>query len=344
MADIGTTGGGQRSATPVRGPYFDELVVGQSFAEAPPMTLTDGMQAVHRSIVGNRLVLPLDRALAAGVTGGAQLASPALVWDSAIGQSTVVTQHVKANLFYRGLCFRRFPEIGDTLRTVTTVEGLRKNRPRPGRADTGLAALRIVTVDQHERPVLDFWRCAMLPLSANGVVEGPSDDLDAIGHDPSPSDLAVAVAGWDLDRFRARVPGAGFADLSVGQFWRVEGADVVSCAPELARLTGNIAAVHHDAAAGGGRRLVYGGHTIGIALQQATRALPGMVTVAGWQGCDHLGPVYEGDTLTSTVTVEGLDAWDSGGGLARLRVCVDVVSSEVGPAPVLDWRFSAVMA
>ena len=50
-------------------------------------------------------------------------------------------------------------------------------------------------------------------------------------------------------------------------------ADVVSSAPELARLTLNIAATHHDSRVGG-RRLVYGGHTIGLALAQASRLLP----------------------------------------------------------------------
>ena len=51
---------------------------------------------------------------------------------------------------------------------------------------------------------------------------------------------------------------------------------MVSSAPELARLTLNIAMVHHDAAASAGGRLVYGGHTIGIAAAQATRALPNL--------------------------------------------------------------------
>ena len=49
------------------------------------------------------------------------MAQPSLVWDVAIGQSTMVTQHVKANLFYRGLAFRRVPRLGDTLRTSTRV-------------------------------------------------------------------------------------------------------------------------------------------------------------------------------------------------------------------------------
>ena len=115
------------------------------------------------------------------VTGGAPLASPGLVWDVAIGQSTVVTQHVKANLFYRGLAFRRAPRLGDTLRTSTEVVALRQNQPREGRAPTGLAVLRITTADQERRPVLDFWRCAMLPLRDQDRQTGHADELDSVG-------------------------------------------------------------------------------------------------------------------------------------------------------------------
>ena len=135
----------------VEGPYFEDLTVGQVFATAPGITLWPALAAAHQAITGDRLALALDVPLCREVTGGPQLVSPALAWDVAIGQSTIVTQHVKANLFYRGLAFRRIPRIGDTLRTTTTVDGLRQNRPRPGRAPTGLAALRITTVDQDEQ-------------------------------------------------------------------------------------------------------------------------------------------------------------------------------------------------
>ncbi len=117
---------------PAEGPYFDELAVGQKFGGAPGITLTSGLAAAHQAITGDRLALVTDHELCREVTGGAPLASPGLVWDAAIGQSTVVTQHVKANLFYRGLAFRRAPRLGDTLRTSTEVVALRQNRPREG--------------------------------------------------------------------------------------------------------------------------------------------------------------------------------------------------------------------
>jgi len=324
------------------GPYFDELTVGQRFTSAPAMTLTPGLAAAHQAITGDRLALMLDQDLCRKVTGSDPLAHPGLVWDVAIGQSTIVTQHVTANLFYRGLAFRRVPRLGDTLRTCTEVVALRQNRQREGRAPTGLAALRITTTDQDGQPVLDFWRCAMLPLRDPAALTGHRDDLDAVGDHIVPAELAVLVSGWQLPELAARAGGPHPAGLRAGERFEVAGGDVVSSAPELARLTLNVAAVHHDVQATGNGRLVYGGHAIGLALSQAARALPSLVTVLGWHGCEHLAPVREGDTLRSTISVEQVDDLPGGAGLVHLR-------SEVradGPAArdVLDWRYVALLA
>ena len=170
-------GGGvhQDETAAVRGPYFDELAVGQVFESAPAVTLTEGLQASHAAAVGNRVRLALDHELARMVAGG-PVASPALVWDTSIGQSTVVTQHVRANLFYRGLWFHRQPLIGDTLSTTTRVETLRENKRKAGRQPTGLAVLRITTVDQLGRLVLDFRRCAMILLAPGADETGHAEE------------------------------------------------------------------------------------------------------------------------------------------------------------------------
>lgn len=325
---------------PVRGPYFDELSVGQVFDGAPSVTLTRAHAAAHQAIVGDRLKLALDEELARAVVGAAPVAHPALVWDLAIGQSTLATQQVRANLFYRGLAFGRLPVVSDTLSTVTEVVGLRQNRPKPGRAATGMALLRVRTTDQHGRAVLDFLRCAMLPTSAQDVDTGHHDDLDVPA--PATTDSAPA-SSWRLDVFRDRCPGEHFAEMKPGRAWHVASADVVSSAPELARLTLNVAAVHHDEHAAGGRRLVYGGHTIGLALAQVTRAVPNVVTVPAWDGCDHVAPVYEGDAVTSVVTVESTQPLESGG-IAWLRVDSDARTGETPPRRVLTWRLAVLLA
>jgi acyl dehydratase len=319
------------------GPYFEDLAHGQRYSCAPAVTLTSGLAAAHQAVVGGRLRMVTDHGLGRAVAGH-RVAPPGLVWDVAIGQSSIVTHNVVANLFYRGVVLHRAPRLGDTLHTTTEIVALRQNTRREGRTPTGLAALRITTVDQAARQVLDFWRCAMLPLRDPEIDTGHADDLAAVGREISGEDLRTATAGWDLGAYRDAAPGPHFADLAAGDRIEVAGGDVVSGAPELARLTMNIASVHHDETVGG-RRLVFGGHTIGLALNQTLRALPGLVTVVGWHGCDHTGPVREGDTVFSTVAVERLEPLTDGG-LVHLRSRVRTAADR----DVLDWRFVALFA
>jgi acyl dehydratase len=310
----------------MRPPFFEDLPVGARFEDAPALTLTEGHAALHQAIAGDRLRIALDRELGEAVLGpGPPLAHPALVWDVAIGQSTVATGRVIANLFYRGLLLRRPVRLGDTLHTVTEVVARRENRSRP----TGLVVLRIRTVDQHDRAVLDFTRCAMLPLRDEPTGD-PGDEVGGAA-DLAHEDLAAAANGYDV----AAHPRA---DVIEGE---IEGGDVVDSAPALARLTLNVAMAHLDATrAAHGRRLVYGGHTIAIAAAQANRAAPGLVTILGWHAADHTGPVFEGDTLRSSIEVERREPLPAGE-LVHLRSQVTAVERD---EHVLDWRFVGVSA
>jgi acyl dehydratase len=180
----------------------------------------------------------------------------------------------------------------------------------------------------------------MLPLSSGA---GPgdadqADDLSKVGADlaPPPS----AVDDWNGEVFRERIPGPHF-DADLAGTVLHSSADVVSSAPELARLTLNIAAVHHDSRISG-RRLVYGGHTIGLALAQASRLLPNLATVLGWRSCDHTAPVYEGDTLYSELRIDSAEPTDNGGVLGLRSLVYAVSESQDEPRQVLDWRFTAL--
>ena len=330
------------------GPHFEDFVVGDVFDEAPALTLTSGHAALHQALLGDRLRLPLDAELSAAVTARDQaLAHPNLVCDVAIGQSTGPTQRVLGNLFYRGLVLLRPVHIGDTLRTQTEVVGLKQNRAREDRNASGLVALRIRTENQRGELVLDFWRCPMIPMRDPTAETGHADRFEEIPDELDSEQVAAAIPGkWRLDRFRERVPGAHFAELEVGATFEVGGRDTVSSAPELARLTLNLAKAHTDPGASAhGRRLVYGGHTIAVAAAQATRAIPNLVTIVAWHGCDHLAPVFENDVLATELSVEGAQRLEGGGGLVDLRARVQAdrfESSEI--AEVLDWSFVGLMA
>jgi acyl dehydratase len=317
-------------------PYFEDLVVGRLERAAPAVTLTSGMAAVHQAIVGDRLRLALDSSLASQVLGSsALLAHPALVWDVAIGQSTLLTGRVIANLFYRGLALRRFPVIGDTLATTTEVVALRQTGARPDRPASGLVVLRVCTTDQEGRSVLDFWRCAMLPLRDSEGRTEADDSFDSIPSELDPGALRSPISSWRLQALPDS--GARIAELEVGMSWASDIGDVVSAAPELARLTLNVAAVHHD------RR--------SQAAAQATRALPEIVTIVGWHSCEHLAPVAEGDTLYSLLELERIEALPGRGALAHLRSRVHAHSAPAldgsqgdEALEVLDWHFVALLA
>ena len=328
----------------VGGPYWEELSVGDLYVDFPAMTLTEGHAALHQSIVGDRLRLALDAHLSEQVAGR-RLAHPMLVCDVSIGQSTLPTQRVIGNLFYRRLMLRRLPAIGDTLRTTTEIVALKRNTVKEGRKPTGLAVLHIVTKDQEERAVLDYWRCAMLPIRDLGASQPHADDLDQFPADLPPDALAATLDGIDLGVYRDKVPGTHFADLTAPATWVLDGGDSVTAAPELVRLSLNIAKAHSDPGShSSGKRLVYGGHTIGVAASHLTKVLPNLVTIIGWHHCNHLAPVFEGDVLRSTVHLEGTEALADGGGLVTLRIEVAAQRADGALDNVLDWRLVGAMA
>ncbi len=333
----------------VGGPWFEDFEVGDVFADAPGLTLTAGHAAVHQAVVGDRLRLALDAALSEAVTGSpVQLAHPNLVCDVAIGQSTWASHRVRANLFYRGLVLARPVFLGETLRTRTEVVGLKQNRQREGAPATGLVALRIHTTNEAGHTVLDFWRCPMIPLRDPDAQTGHADDFSSIPRQLDASAVRAAVPPWRLEPLRSATAPPYAETVRPGDEFVLEGSETVSAAPELARLTLNLAMAHTDpSSTADGRALVYGGHTIAVAAAHLTRALPAIATIVAWDGCDHLGPVFEGDVLRTRVVVEDVSPLLDGA-LVSLRVLVTAVRAPAydpeSSEAVLDWRLMALMA
>jgi acyl dehydratase len=322
-------------------PYFEEVAVGDVF-RAPGLTLTAAHAGFHQAVVGDRLRLSLDAPLCEEVTGvRAALAHPMLVCDVAIGQSTGPSGRVLGNLFYRGLAARPV-HLGATLRTTTTV--VAKRRANSSRQPRGMVLLHVTSIDEDGEVVLDFHRCPLLPAIRNDQGED-GDDIRAAADRAAQRDAHDLVPrGWRLDALGRQPLGVLFADLRAGQSWALEAGETVTCAPELARLSLNVAMTHTDATAGvHGQRLVYGGHVIGVGASHLTRALPDLATILAWRSCDHLGPTFEGDVLRSEIKLEELEPLPNGG-LVHARVLVSAQAEQDDePRPVLDWRLTALM-
>ncbi len=321
----------------VEGPSFEDLEPGIEF-DSPGITLTTAHAAWYQALTGDRMRLPLDHAAAARVTGApTPLAHPLLAINIAIGQSTWASQRVKANLAYRGVQLKRPTFLGDTLYTRTRVVGARRNQSKPGRAPTGVVALEMRTVNQQGAEVMTAWRFPMIPCRTHPAASAGADaDILELGANPAREEILASVPAWDIGAFPRSLPPA--PRPQAGEHVRIAARDTVTCAPELVRLTTNMAMAHLDGTASHtGQRLVYGGHTIGIAFAQLTRALPDLVTVLAWERCDHIGPVFEQDRLSTAFDVlEALPL--ERGMLLKLHVRTGAERAEPKePEPVLDW-------
>ena len=335
----------------INAPYFEDFALGDDLSQTPSVTVTEGYAAIHQSVFGDRSRLPVDLPLCEMVTGQKRLlANPSLVCNIAIGQSTIPSQRVLGNLFYRGLRFHRQVFIGDTLTTSTRVVALRQNTIKLGRSASGMVGLEIHVVNQAEQTVLLFWRCPMVPCRSEQADTGHNDDLSVMPEHIAEDALLACVPDWDLGPLPRDA-----ADLSAGSIMDVEARDTVTSAPEIVRMTLNLAMTHTDAGRSVyGKRLVYGGHTIALAAAQLSRAIPGIATLLCWYGCDHLAPVFEQDILQSVIKVDEVIPVGSGR-ILKLQITVfarrgseapvqeNEVASEVDNAiKVLDWRLAVL--
>jgi 2-methylfumaryl-CoA hydratase len=107
---------------------------------------------------------------------------------------------------------------------------------------------------------------------------------------------------------------------------------------QATRLYHNSAQVHFDAlgmqTSKFGKRLVYGGHVISVAMALSQNGLGTALRIAAWNGGAHVAPTFAGDTLRAfTEVVEKAELpgrRDVGALRLRLNAVKNVPASELG--------------
>lgn len=270
------------------GPYYDDFEHGMTIPPLPAVTVTEADNVAYRMITGDQHFASADRDAYRRVSGSSNaLVNPGLVMQFAIGQTTNATRKAIANLYYRSVRMLRSVEVGETIKTTTTVLGLSDAKPKDGK-HRGKVWLGIET-STDRGPVVQYERCALVASKSgspghSSEIPGPSD--------PAPlEDLTDLAPDWDLTSLSPTA-------WDLGECRADAMRDHIDLAPSLARMTFNQAFVHRDASASiYGKRLVYGGHVQGLAQASLSRLLPGAATIVAWDGCDHVGPAFEGDLL-----------------------------------------------
>lgn len=282
------------------GNFFEDFTVGQVIAHATPRTVTEGDVAVYQSLFGSRFAVNSSSPFAATVGCPRAPLDSVLVFHFVFGKTVPdVSLNAIANLGYADGRFGVPVYPGDTLRTTSTVIGVKANKD----GQTGVVYVRSRGENQRGEMVCEYTRWVMVRKrdAASAAPEPVVPVLpDRVAPETLPLHFSIGPAAYD-----AALAGSAFAweDYAVGE--RIDHVDAMTIEDAdhmgAARLFQNTAKVHfnlHVEREGRfGRRIVYGGHLISLARALSFNGLGNAFAVVGINGGRHVNPSFAGDTI-----------------------------------------------
>lgn len=280
------------------GNYFEDFRLGQTLTHATPRSVTAGDVALYQALYGPRFALQSSDEFARGLGLDRAPVDDLIAFHIVFGKTVPdVSLNAIANLGYADCRFlaRVFP--GDTLTAVSEVIGLKETSS----ARTGIVWVRSTGTNQHGHDVLSYVRWVMVAKRDPAAPAPPPHVPDL----PAAVDALFAPEAIDFSRWDFALSGAPhrWGDYAPGErIDHVDGVTVEEAEHMMAtRLWQNTAKVHFDqhAASSGrfGRRLVYGGHVIGIARALSFNGLANAGLIAAINGGSHANPTFAGDTI-----------------------------------------------
>lgn len=281
------------------GNYFEDFGVGQKLVHATPRTITEGDVAVYGSLYGPRFALSSASTFAALLGLDRSPIDSMLTFNVVFGKTVAdVSLNAIANLGYAAGRFGQPVYPGDTLSTTSVVKGLKQN----SNGKTGVVYVRSTGVNQHGEMVVEYDRWVMV-RKRSAEVAAPEPIVPDLPESVAPEQLVVPYAVTaDYD---CALAGSDFLwdDYAVGE--RIDHIDAMTIEEAehmmACRLFQNTAKVHfnqHVERKGRfGRRIVYGGHVIGMARSLSFNGLANAHTIAAINGGRHTAPAFAGDTV-----------------------------------------------
>lgn len=320
------------------GRYFEDFSIGQHLVHAVPRTLHGGDISTYFSLTGDRSPLASSTELARSLGFQREVIPELLVFHIVFGKSVPdISHNATANLGYADVRFLRPVYPGDTLVAESDVIGLRE----VSSGEAGVVYVRTRGTNQKGQEVLSFVRWVMVPKrdasAAKGINEVPElPTTVTVDRLPVPESLNLqrySDLTWALN------PGQRWDQYDVGERMNHPDAMTVEDADHMqaTRLYHNSAQVHFDqvamASSRFGKRLVYGGHVISLALALSQNGLGTTLRIAAWNGGSHVAPTFGGDTLRAfTEVVEKAEVpnrRDVGALRLRLTAVKNVAAADV---------------
>jgi 2-methylfumaryl-CoA hydratase len=317
------------------GRFFEDFGIGQRLLHAVPRTLHGGDISAYMALTGDRNPLASSTDLARSLGFVREVMPDLLVFHVVFGKSVPdVSHNATANLGYADVRFLRPVYPGDTLAAESEVIGLRE----VSSGEAGVVYVRTRGTNQKGQEVLSFIRWVMVPKRDREAARG----VNVVPQLPAvvPVERLPAPETMNLQRYSdlewAMLPGGRWDDYAPGErldhpdAMTIEEADHV----QATRLYHNTAQVHFDAHGAAesrfGKRIVYGGHVISVAMALSQNGLGTALRIAAWNGGAHVGPTFAGDTLRAFTVVVDKAELPARADIGALRLRLSAVKNVSG--------------
>lgn len=290
------------------GRLFEDFAVGQLLTHPIPRTVHGGDLSLYMALTSDRNPLMSSTEFARSLGFVREVVPELLAFHLVFGKSVVdISQLALANLGYAEVRFLRPVYPGDTLIAESEVIGLRET----SNGQAGVVYVRTRGVNQKGQEVMTFVRWVLVPKR---------DAATSTGRDQVPGlatvlgiEQLVIPPTLNLQRFYDLLWVTGsphmWGDYQAGERIEHPGAMTIEEADHISatRLYQNTAQVHFDALAAQssklGRRIVYGGHVISVAMALSQHGLGNALCLAGINGGSHVAPTFGGDTISAITEV-----------------------------------------
>lgn len=312
------------------GRFFEDYAVGEVIAHAVPRTLSGGERALYHALYPARGALHSSDAFARACGLPAAPMDDLIAFHTVFGKTVPdISLNAVANLGYAEGRWLAPVWPGDTLRSESTVIGLREN----SNGRSGVVWVRTRGLNQRGEAVLDYVRWVMV-RKRDATAPAPATVVPDLKPSVAAADLVIP-AGLDFTGYDFALAGEPhrWRDYAPGEkIDHVDGVTVEEAEHMLAtRLWQNTAKVHFDATMReDGRRLIYGGHVISLARALSFNGLANAQMIVALNAGAHANPCFAGDTVRAwSEVLDGAETAAPGVGAIRLRL----VAVKQGAAP-----------
>lgn len=303
------------------GNFFEDFTVGQVIEHATPRTVTEGDRAVYGALYPTRFSIPSAATFSAEVGLAPHPVEDLIGFHIAFGKTVPdISLNAVANLGYAECRFHQPVIPGDTLRTTSTVIGLKQN----SNGKSGVVYVRSVATNQRGETAIEWARWVMVH-KRNLEAPAPETVLPDLAKVVDPADLVIPD-GLDFTNYDFAAAGEPhrFGDYQVGEkIDHVDGVTLDEAEHMMAtRLWQNTAKVHFNTQARpDGKRLIYGGHIISMARALSFNGLANAQLIAAINAGAHTSPAFAGDTVYAwSEVLDKAETPAPGVGALRLRL------------------------